>query len=91
MIALVARGHGNAIVPASARRLGARGVAFRELDESEPTTIDLHAAWPRRPTNPALHHALTVIKELNRHPTAASGSGDWRRPAGWGSLAARTV
>lgn len=65
MIALVAAGHGSAIVPASAQRLGAHGVVFRELDEEETTTVDLHAAWPRRSNNPALQHALAVIREFN--------------------------
>ncbi|MGC0252193.1 LysR family transcriptional regulator [Pseudactinotalea sp. Z1748] len=64
MVALVARGHGIAIVPASTQRLGTSGVAFREL-AGEPTTVDLHAAWPRRSTNPALPHALRAIRELD--------------------------
>lgn len=64
MLALVAAGRGAALVPESATTLHPDRVVFRELVGHRDAIVELHAAWPRHTSNPALHRALAVLPAL---------------------------
>jgi DNA-binding transcriptional LysR family regulator len=73
MVALVAAGRGLAVVPASARRLGLTGVAFRTLLTEPPLPVELRLAWRRDATNPALLAVLPALCELCPEAPAPPG------------------
>lgn len=64
MLALVAAGRGVAFVPASARELGFRGVAFLDLAGEPANPVELHAVWDPHSANPALHGVLEVVATI---------------------------
>ena len=62
MMTLVAAGHGCALVPDSAARLGLPKVTLLPLVESPSDVVQLHAMWSRGSTNPALKVVLPIVK-----------------------------
>jgi DNA-binding transcriptional LysR family regulator len=74
-VLLVAAGRGVALVPASARSLGVRHVAYCDLvrgggDPLDPgggvanEPVELHVIWDRGSTNPALARVLELLPDL---------------------------
>jgi DNA-binding transcriptional LysR family regulator len=64
MVALVGARRGIALVPASSRFLGVKGVSFVSLGPRSLGIVQLHATWKRTNTNPALHRALPLILDI---------------------------
>lgn len=64
IIALVSSGHGIAVVPASAIKLGNQAVEFLRIKEPESPTVELHAVWKVASVNPALAPALSIIDAI---------------------------
>ncbi|MFF0945457.1 LysR family transcriptional regulator [Kocuria sp. CPCC 205300] len=69
MVALVAAGHGAALVPESARLLGLPGVRLLPLAGSTSRAVELHAIWNRESANPALHRLLELLPRLRSGAT----------------------
>lgn len=61
MMALVASGHGIAVVPDSARQISVSGVRVLPLSDCPPRLVELYAIWDSESTNPALHTVLPLL------------------------------
>lgn len=61
MVALVAAGHGLALVPESAAQLEMRGVVTLPLEGSPGDLVQLHAMWLSTSTNPALRRIIPLF------------------------------
>lgn len=61
IVALVAAGHGVALVPESVAELGMGGVVTLPLEESPADLVQLHAMWLSTSTNPALERIIPLL------------------------------
>lgn len=61
--ALVAAGHGIALLPHSTTELKLSGVTYLPLVQKTPTLVELHALWLTEHTNPCLSAFLRILKE----------------------------
>jgi len=61
MVSLVARGRGVGFVPASAARLGIRGVKFLLLAGLPPEPVELHLLWVSENRNPAVSSIIDCV------------------------------
>lgn len=61
IVALVAAGHGVALVPESASELGMGGVTTLPLEDSPEDLVQLHAIWRSTSANPALARILPLL------------------------------
>lgn len=64
IVGLVAAGLGVSMVPASARELRGKGVAYREIDGTPPVT-EMGLGWRRADPSPVLRSFLAVVRELH--------------------------
>ncbi|HEX8034161.1 MAG TPA: LysR family transcriptional regulator [Ktedonobacterales bacterium] len=64
IIGLVAAGLGVSLVPASARELRGRGVAYREIEGTPPMT-EMALGWRRADPSPVLRSFIAVAHELH--------------------------
>ncbi|WP_034264822.1 LysR family transcriptional regulator [Actinospica robiniae] len=72
MVQLVAAGHGIALVPQSAKRLGIEGLGFATLLTPVPAPVELHAIWLRESANPSLKRVRAVLRRLGDDAHEAS-------------------
>ncbi|MEY8577270.1 LysR family transcriptional regulator [Corynebacteriaceae bacterium 6-324] len=63
MIALVASGHGIALVPESAKRINFPGVSLRHFEDLEEGIIKTQMIAKRPSQNPIVHQLFTLIEE----------------------------
>ncbi|WP_313547964.1 LysR family transcriptional regulator [Corynebacterium sp.] len=63
MIALVASGHGIALVPESAKRINFPGVALRHFEDLEEGIIKTQMISKQPSRNPIVHRLFTLIEE----------------------------
>lgn len=65
MVALVAAGHGVAVVPESVHRIAVPGVRMLPLSDCPPDLVEIYAAWMADATNPALQAILPALGEAS--------------------------
>lgn len=68
MMALVASGHGIAVVPDSARQITVAGVEILPLSDCPPDLVELFAIWDSGSTNPALRAVLPLLRRDELDP-----------------------
>lgn len=61
LLAMVHAGWGIAFVPESAAQMRFPGIAFRPLELSDATPVELHLVWRKANDNPALHALLRLL------------------------------
>lgn len=74
MVSLVGAGHGVAIVPESAERLGVDGVVHLPLADQPGDVVELHAVWRRGRRSPALQRLLAALEEERAEAAGATAS-----------------
>jgi DNA-binding transcriptional LysR family regulator len=62
IVSLVSAGLGVALIPASLRHIGRKGVAYRELSEESPLT-EIALAWRAKDARPALQRFVEAVRQ----------------------------